>query len=92
MNNLILTLIGTEYCHLCEAAEQMINNLFIDTSHSLQSINYHKLDIMNDNNMYDQYSLHIPVILIMHNHRTAELKWPFNQNDIELNIDNFLSN
>jgi hypothetical protein len=88
----MLTLISTEYCHLCDDAAQMINNAINNRSHALQSISYHKLDIMNDNKMFKKYSLQIPVILLSQNNRHLELKWPFDQKEIESNLDNFLNN
>jgi hypothetical protein len=92
MDSPTLTLIGTEYCHLCDDAAQMINKAINHSSHALQSISYHKLDIMNDNNMFQKYSLQIPVILMSQNNRHLELKWPFDQKDIESKLHDFLNN
>ncbi len=59
-------LFGTEGCHLCEGAEQLL----------LQAgLNYEKQDIIDDKQAEQRYAIRIPVLL--HKPSKLELGWPF---------------
>ncbi|MEM8499084.1 MAG: glutaredoxin family protein [Pseudomonadota bacterium] len=62
-------LYGTEYCHLCEQAEELLRNL------SDPHIRIEKVDISEDDELMERYSLRIPVVRLEHN--TNDLGWPF---------------
>jgi hypothetical protein len=66
-----LTLYGTSACHLCEEAERIIRSGL--PSH----VPYQLIvqDIIDDDKLYNQYHLTIPVLNIQP--RNIELKWPF---------------
>ena len=59
-------LYGTESCHLCEAAEAILHQA------GLAAI---KIDIAADEQLFEKYSLRIPVLQRIEN--DAELDWPF---------------
>lgn len=59
-------LFGTEACHLCEEAEQLL----------LQAgLVFEKQDIMADEQAMQRYAIRIPVLL--HQPSGLELGWPF---------------
>jgi hypothetical protein len=59
-------LYGTGFCHLCEKAEEILRQAGITAV---------KIDIVEDDNLFDRYSLRIPVLKRVDN--DAELDWPF---------------
>ena len=59
-------LYGTESCHLCEAAEAMLNQSGIAAI---------KIDIAADENVFGKYGLRIPVLQRVDN--DAEIDLPF---------------
>ncbi len=61
-------LFGTQGCHLCEQAEQLIEQ-FGDP------ISYQKKDIAEDRKWLDKYAIRIPVLY--HLNSQQELDWPF---------------
>lgn len=61
-----LRLYGTEHCHLCEEAEQVIRMA------GLAAIN---VDIAEDEQLHEKYGMRIPVLQRTDN--GAELGWPF---------------
>lgn len=61
-----LVLFGTEGCHLCEEAEQVL---------SQAKIEFAKRDILEQDDWHQRYATSIPVLL---NTRTDQtLNWPF---------------
>ena len=70
-----LVLLGTEACHLCELAQdillqsaaQISDDVFVE-------------DIAESEEMTERYGLRIPVLL--HEGSGAELDWPFTQDDL----------
>jgi len=61
-----LVLFGTEACHLCEDAEQLLFSA---------GIIFDKLDIIDDTQLQQRYGVRIPVLL---DTKTGmELGWPF---------------
>jgi len=59
-------LYGTNFCHLCEAAEAILQQA------GFAAI---KIDILADEILFEKYSLRIPVLQRVDN--DAELDWPF---------------
>jgi len=59
-------LYSTKFCHLCEKAEEILHEAGITAV---------TIDIIEDDNLFDRYSLRIPVLQRIDN--DAELDWPF---------------
>jgi hypothetical protein len=59
-------LYSTEYCHLCEEAEEVIRQTGITAT---------IIDIVEDDILFEKYSTRIPVL--QRNDNGAELDWPF---------------
>lgn len=60
-----LTLYGTSACHLCELAEQLLQELALD---------YCKIDISESDTLFERYGVLIPVL---RHPDGRELNWPF---------------
>ena len=60
-------LYGTSACHLCEQAEAMLMDL-------LPASGYRKVDISEDDALFDRYGWSIPVVARPDG---QELNWPF---------------
>ncbi len=70
-NNLILY--STSFCHLCEAAELLLNQA---------NQNWLSIEITEDVELFNRYGLKIPVL---HNIATQqEICWPFTLPDIQM--------
>ena len=68
-------LYGTSGCHLCDEAETIIS-----TALKNQNIIYINQDIVEDDNLLNQYGLRIPVFKCHTTHQ--ELDWPFSVEEI----------
>ncbi|MDZ4212602.1 MAG: glutaredoxin family protein, partial [Methylotenera sp.] len=68
------------HCHLCEEAENILE--IIGKQHD---ISWTTIEITEDANLYEKYSLIIPVV--KRKNYNTELVWPFAINDIEKLID-----
>jgi hypothetical protein len=66
MPQLIAKLYSTKFCHLCEEAKDIIHQAGITAT---------VIDIAQDNNLFEKYSMRIPVLQRIDN--DAELDWPF---------------
>ncbi|MDO9394819.1 glutaredoxin family protein [Methylotenera sp.] len=75
-----LQLYSTSHCHLCEEAENILE--IIGKQHD---ISWTTIEITEDANLYEKYSLIIPVV--KRKNYNTELVWPFAINDIEKLID-----
>jgi len=64
-----LILLGTKGCHLCEDAEQLLQEL----NHPYQYV-----DIIDDEKLLQRYEISIPVLLNESANYSKELYWPFN--------------
>ena len=65
------TLLGTEHCHLCEEAENILHQA---------GLPYASVDIADDEDLMNAYGIRIPVLL-----RTdtgKELNWPFTRSEV----------
>ena len=59
-------LYGTRFCHLCEEAENILHKIGVTAT---------IIDIVEDDNLFEKYSLRIPVLKRFDN--DVELDWPF---------------
>lgn len=64
-------LYGTEACHLCEDAEQLLVQF---------GLSFEKQDIIEDPQLQQRYGLRIPVLL--HAASKCELNWPFDEDGL----------
>ncbi len=64
-----IILYGTEYCHLCEQAEELVREL------PKQLYLVEKVDISEDDQLMERYALRIPVVRVQNT--TNDLGWPF---------------
>lgn len=64
-------LFGTEGCHLCEEAEQLL---------SQSGVSFEKRDIIDDEKAQERYAIRIPVLL--HGPSGLELSWPFDDQKV----------
>lgn len=69
-----IELLGTAICHLCENAESLLKDFCLRYPYQ-----YQKIDIVDDEELYQQYKLTIPVIRFKGN----EIGWPFSIAEIE---------
>lgn len=67
-----LLLLGTDHCHLCEQAEQLLREL--EAENGLQ---WKKVDISESDNLVEQYGLRIPVL--KQESAPNDLGWPFDK-------------
>ena len=65
------TLLGTEHCHLCEEAENILHSA---------GLAFEAIDITDDDTLMEAYGLRIPVLRQMGTGQ--ELNWPFNLTDV----------
>ena len=65
-----LILLGTQGCHLCEQAEQILHSL---------NLHYQYLDIVDDEKLLAHYEISIPVLLDAQGSE-KKLYWPFDAN------------
>ncbi len=70
-----LILYTTSHCHLCEQAETILTSIKKE-----YSINWHSIEISNDDHLTDLYGTRIPVIKCIDTQ--AEINWPFCADDI----------
>ncbi|MCK9606884.1 MAG: glutaredoxin family protein [Methylomonas sp.] len=68
-----LVLFGTEGCHLCEEAENLVD---------CAELKVEKRDIMDDESWQQRYGIRIPVLRNQANGH--ELNWPFSIEQLQL--------
>lgn len=61
-----IRLYGTEYCHLCEQAQAILQAMRLEADY---------IDIVDDDELAEKYGVRIPVLQRMDT--GAELGWPF---------------
>jgi hypothetical protein len=61
-------LFSTAFCHLCGEAEEILHQAGITAI---------KIDIIDDEKLFERYSWRIPVLMRVDNN--AELDWPFDE-------------
>jgi Glutaredoxin-like domain (DUF836) len=72
-----LLLFGTSGCHLCEQAEQIIDNCLQNNAELM----IETLDIADEEQWQEQYALRIPVLY--HPETKKDLGWPFDQTQVK---------
>ncbi len=72
---MIIHFYSGEHCHLCDLAQQLLDDL--DTASSLQ---VSKIDVKSDHQLFHLYGARIPVLKRIDNDQ--ELGWPFDMNDL----------
>lgn len=83
MQALTLKLLGTSHCHLCEEAEIILNQALQNSHLQHKHYLFHKVDVIEDHNLFTHYGIKIPVIQIaIHGKNSVELCWPFNVEDL----------
>lgn len=73
-----LYLLGTQGCHLCEQAEEMLDSYLADNN----NIEIEPIDIAEHAQWQERYAIRIPVLL--HEASGSELGWPFDLLDVEM--------
>lgn len=68
-------LYGTEGCHLCEDAEQLM---------TATGIAFETRDIIHDDLAHQRYAIRIPVLV--HQQTEMELNWPFDSAQLQFFI------
>ncbi len=68
----LLKLYGTQGCHLCEEAEQLLQQWVM---HAPGRFDLVTVDIVGDDALFERYGVRIPVVL--HPESGRELGWPF---------------
>ena len=72
-----LLLFGTEGCHLCEQAEELIEAYRLEEP----NLQIEKIDIADQEQWQERYAVRIPVLY--HVQTDRELGWPFDLADIK---------
>ncbi len=72
-----LILYGTEGCHLCDEARDLLD--LVLSVHN-KPIDYPYIDIVDNDELMQQYGTSIPVIKAIHSNK--ELNWPFGSRDL----------
>lgn len=71
MHETDLILFGTQGCHLCDDAEQLIQQ---------SGLSYDYRDIIDDHDLMERFAIKIPVLALPHDvDYVAPLCWPFDQ-------------
>jgi hypothetical protein len=78
-----LLLLGTAGCHLCEQAEEILQQCLPDYQQVVEII-----DIAEQEHWQTQYAVRIPVLY--HPGTQKDLCWPFDQTDIQAFIQESL--
>jgi glutaredoxin len=73
-----LILFGTQGCHLCEEAEQLLA--------AYKDLAFETIDIAEHPEWQDRYAVRIPVLL--NTDIGAELAWPFDAREVEAFVKN----
>ncbi len=71
---MVIQLLGTSGCHLCDVAEKMVRGLLPPLG-----IDVLKVDIAADDKLVEQYGMLIP---LMRNEKGQELGWPFDESQL----------
>ncbi|PPD17787.1 MAG: thioredoxin family protein [Methylomonas sp.] len=74
-----LVLLGTEGCHLCEEAKQLLHQLL--TANKSMYLVLEEIDIAEHEEWQNEYAVRIPVFLQPDS--GTELGWPFGYQELE---------
>lgn len=73
---MIVELLGTSGCHLCEVAEHLVRRIAPSMGVQVQHT-----DIASDDTLVDAYGIKIPVLRSMAG-GVSELNWPFDEESL----------
>ena len=73
-----LKLYGTGGCHLCEEAEQLLQQCLARMPRQFELVT---VDIVEDDALLEQYGVRIPVLI--HSENNRELDWPFDMRGLD---------
>lgn len=91
MQSISIILISTTHCHLCEDAERILQAVLSNPTFNQQQIYQHKVDVMDDDNLYQDYAIKIPVLqLTLKQELLGELYWPFDTNGLNQFLEQHL--
>lgn len=79
-----LLLLGTEGCHLCEEAQEIIAACLTDATTEMK---IESVDIADQQEWQSDYALRIPVFLEPESRR--ELSWPFDHDQVNFFLQQF---
>lgn len=71
-----LFLLGTQGCHLCELADELVESNLIGAC----DVAVERIDIAEQGEWQERYAVRIPVLL--HPASGIELGWPFDNSDV----------
>ena len=74
-DNNVLLLYSTSGCHLCDLAKDLIDEALLEQSFILKVV-----DIANNDQLFEMYGVHIPVV--KYEHSPQALYWPFSLDDL----------
>jgi hypothetical protein len=74
-DNTILLLYSTSGCHLCDLAKGLIDEALLEQRFTLKVV-----DIANDDQLFEMYGVHIPVV--KYKHSLQALYWPFSLEEL----------
>ena len=80
-------LFGTRNCHLCEQAQELLSYY---KAYLNDQIVFEVIDIVEDQQWFDKYSLRIPVLY--HPESQIDLGWPFDQHSLAKFINKIVEN
>ncbi len=72
-----LLLYTTDYCQLCEEAEELIYRVLSGYQYEIE-----KVDVSESGELINDYGLRIPVLGIVE-HKLQELDWPFDADQLK---------
>jgi hypothetical protein len=81
-----LLLLGTEGCHLCEEAQEIVAACLCDAT---WEVKIESVDIADQQEWQPDYALRIPVLLEPESRR--ELSWPFDHGQVNFFLQQFRS-
>lgn len=74
--SMVIQLLGTQGCHLCEVAERLVRRLAPECGAKIEYI-----DIADNSALVDQYGISIPVLRAQNVNDCSELGWPFSEEE-----------
>ncbi|MET1255933.1 glutaredoxin family protein [Aliikangiella maris] len=74
---LTIQLMTTAGCHLCEQAHAMFQYLVANDENIKQNFDLQLIDIIDKDELVDEYGIRIPVFIRAYNGKRSELGWPF---------------
>ena len=76
MNHMVVELLGTPGCHLCEVAERLVRRIAPSMGVKVQHV-----DIATNDALVESYGMKIPVLRSAEG-EAKELNWPFDEESL----------